>query len=403
MKFGGIPWLFLVWWCSKISAFQQNGVRRQSAQSTCAFQQSPFHESSIYLATSKARLFMSESPDDDPLAELRKKRKAILKKKKASSNIDSSGGDGAKDFSENLLKKLETVESDENAIEKAKAKIEALKKKEADNKQSARQQNIVSPPTSSSQPQSTDESSGAYGSGVRVPEMAGITPPGTELERQRPKPQKSTAARVQTEFQLPGDENDFHIPYRIGFGTMSWGDTSRGFTTKRKITKKMAKSGQFNAGDVISAFNALTDGGITFVDTAESYGRSLRSEGLSAEQLIAMASEQGLAATGPGATPVLASKFEPRSPLRFGSGAVVRAIQQTCERMEVSTLDLYQVDVLHPLLYIGGGRSLAKGLANAVDLGLCNFVGVCNFGKGQLQSFHSKLEKRGVQLATNQV
>jgi diketogulonate reductase-like aldo/keto reductase len=359
----------------------------------------------------ETQCFMSESSEDeeDPLAALRKKREAILNKNKKNKKTSPGGEGGAEgDFSANLLKHLETVESSEDAVQKAKAKIESLQQKEQAAKKQQQAQNSPSP-SSSSAPRTAGKSSSSspsgYGSGVRVPEMAGVTPSGTQSEQQRAKPQKSTAARVQTEVQLPVDENNLHIPNRLGFGTMAWGDTSRGFTTKRKVSKKMAKGGKFNAGDTVSAYNALMEGGVTFVETSESYGKALRPEGLSSEQLIAMASEQGLAVHTVDATPVLAGTFNPPvlSPLRFGSSAVVRAIQQTCERMEVSSLDLYQVDVLHPLLYVGGGRSLAKGLATAVDLGLCNYVGVCNFGSGQLKSLCNKLEKRGIQLATNQV
>ena len=46
------------------------------------------------------------------------------------------------------------------------------------------------------------------------------------------------------------DENDFHIPNRIGFGTASWGDVDRGFKPGKKMKKKEMKSGMFLAGDL---------------------------------------------------------------------------------------------------------------------------------------------------------
>jgi len=46
------------------------------------------------------------------------------------------------------------------------------------------------------------------------------------------------------------DENDFHIPNRIGFGTAAWGDPDRGFKAGKKMKKKEMKSGMFLAGDL---------------------------------------------------------------------------------------------------------------------------------------------------------
>lgn len=45
------------------------------------------------------------------------------------------------------------------------------------------------------------------------------------------------------------DENEFHIPNRMGFTTLRWGDTSRGFVQDGKLTNKMKKEGKFLAGD----------------------------------------------------------------------------------------------------------------------------------------------------------
>ena len=46
------------------------------------------------------------------------------------------------------------------------------------------------------------------------------------------------------------DENDLHIPNRIGFGTMAWGDPNAGFKTGTKLKKKEKKRGKFLAGDL---------------------------------------------------------------------------------------------------------------------------------------------------------
>jgi hypothetical protein len=47
-----------------------------------------------------------------------------------------------------------------------------------------------------------------------------------------------------------GDENEFHIPNRIGVTTVSWGDPNAGFVTGGKLTKKMRREGKFVPGDL---------------------------------------------------------------------------------------------------------------------------------------------------------
>ena len=47
--------------------------------------------------------------------------------------------------------------------------------------------------------------------------------------------------------------------------------------------------------------------------------------------------------------------------------------------------------------------TLADGLQEALDLGLCSHVGVCNYERSQLDKLHGLLEKKGTALVTNQV
>ncbi len=46
------------------------------------------------------------------------------------------------------------------------------------------------------------------------------------------------------------DENDLHIPNRIGFTTKPWGDPDAGFRSGKKLKKKAIKAGKFLAGDL---------------------------------------------------------------------------------------------------------------------------------------------------------
>jgi len=327
------------------------------------------------------RLFMSSpSEEEDPtLAALRKKREQILAKKKKE---DGDGTPPPQDA--NNKARIASILSDNNS---------------PNNKATG---SILSPPsdtttTPTQRPKPTTIKS-------NVPSISEVA-----SSKRQPQKQQSSGGdnnlKFSQQFTLPSDENDLHIPNRIGFGTQCWGDTSRGFTSERKMTKKMAKEGKlFNPGDLMSAYQTLINGGITFVDTSEAYGGEL-----SAEQIIAMCCNDEQSSLSFTNTPILASKYDPRGAnnllrrfLGLASSTVVRAIRSTCDRLECNSIDLYQIDVAQPTLYLGGKQSLASGLAKAVDLGLCNHVGVCNMNARQMKSMFRKLESVGVPLVSNQ-
>ena len=46
------------------------------------------------------------------------------------------------------------------------------------------------------------------------------------------------------------DENDLHIPNRIGVSTDAWGDVDQGFKSGKKLKKKEKKAGKYLAGDL---------------------------------------------------------------------------------------------------------------------------------------------------------
>jgi len=380
--------LTLGFWLGNVQSFQVRLTSRQCKRGT----------PKLSVVWNKPRLhsstFMSSKDNDDEredptLIALRKKREQILSKKtkkEEDKTVSEKGG----------LQSSSTSSQDAN-----KARIASiLNAKEAT---TSKKSNVV-PPASSSAPPSNPKQqpkSGTTPASQRSPPKS---------SQRQPQPAKTPDYLQHTTFSLPPDENELHIPHRIGFGTQSWGDATRGFTMERKMTKKMAKEGKlFNAGDLISAYQILLNGGITFIDTSEAYGRT-RAQGeeealSSAEQIVAMCIEQS-SSSPLGGTPILASKFEPRQNIlrRFmGSSSVVRAVRNSCERLETNCLDLYQLDVTQPTFFMGGKTALAAGLAKAVDMGLCNHVGVCNMNARQMKSMHRKLDRAGVPLVSNQV
>jgi hypothetical protein len=199
------------------------------------------------------------------------------------------------------------------------------------------------------------------------------------------------------------DENDLHIPNRIGVSTRVWGDASYGFVAGGKLTKKQRRQGKFVPGDVQLAYNTLLENGISFLETSELYGYSSRSQKLSAEHILGRCMEENevyspiVAGTYTNAWKNLFKNGAPR----FGGNAVVKAIETSCSRMESSGVELLQIE--STFLYPGGRGALADGLASAMDKGFCNYAGIENVGARGMRGFARKLEARGLTLTSNQV
>ena len=87
----------------------------------------------------------------------------------------------------------------------------------------------------------------------KLPEFKTKVPSKEEMKKPPPTPKKKNSDAEQTiapDYTNDyADENEFHIPNRMGFTTLRWGDTSRGFVQDGKLTNKMKKEGKFLAGD----------------------------------------------------------------------------------------------------------------------------------------------------------
>lgn len=153
---------------------------------------------------------------------------------------------------------------------------------------------------------------------------------------------------------------------RIGVGAMTWG---RGTAVASR-----------------DAFNASLDAGVTFVDTAEIYGRGL------SERLVGRFTEKRAGA-------FVATKFAPL-PYRLGAGAVAKALAASLTRLRMERVDLYQVHWPYSLLRI---EPLMEALAEEVEAGRVGAVGVSNYSADQMRRAHAVLAGRGIPLASNQV
>jgi hypothetical protein len=83
------------------------------------------------------------------------------------------------------------------------------------------------------------------------------------------------------------DENEFHIPNRLGFTALSWGDESKGFVARGKLKKHQLREGKFVPGDLQLAYNRLLDEGIVLVETSPEYGKAMINQKLSAQDILA--------------------------------------------------------------------------------------------------------------------
>jgi aryl-alcohol dehydrogenase-like predicted oxidoreductase len=162
----------------------------------------------------------------------------------------------------------------------------------------------------------------------------------------------------------------------MGLGAWQWGD---------RLVWQYGHG--YSDEQVREAFRISLQEGIQFIDTAELYGN-----GLSERLLGTFIKETD--------QPVLiATKFFPW-PWRFYKGAVVRAMKGSLARLDVESVDLYQIHWPNPLI---STDTLMEGLAECVKRGLARTVGVSNFGQSRMLAAYSSLARHNIPLASNQV
>lgn len=171
-------------------------------------------------------------------------------------------------------------------------------------------------------------------------------------------------------------ETRFLHAIEMGLGAWQWGD------------RLVWQFGQgYSDKEVQEAFNLSIADGIRFIDTAESYGN-----GLSERLLGKFIRETD--------QPVLiATKYFP-FPWRFGRSAMLRALKNSLERLDVDSVDLYQIHWPTPLMSVD---RMMEGMAECVKSGLTRTVGISNFNQTQMLTAYSSLARQNIPLASNQV
>jgi aryl-alcohol dehydrogenase-like predicted oxidoreductase len=162
----------------------------------------------------------------------------------------------------------------------------------------------------------------------------------------------------------------------LGVGVWSWGDKT--FWGYGK---------EYTLEDVSQAYKACRDAGLNFFDTAEMYGRG------ESERIL------GECIREDGRPVVIASKFAPL-PNRFSARSLLKALDASLERLNVKTIDLYQIH--WPYTFIGLD-ALMDALAEAVRSGKVRAVGVSNYEADLMRRAHTRLARHDIPLASNQV
>ncbi|RXH90272.1 hypothetical protein DVH24_032629 [Malus domestica] len=205
---------------------------------------------------------------------------------------------------------------------------------------------------------------------------------------------------------------------RLGIGAWSWGDTSywnnfqwdgeiRNYSNVFMMTICLEKTADRKMKAAKAAFDVSVDGGITFFDTAEVYGSRASFGAVNSETLLGRFIKERKQ-KDPGVEVAVATKFA-ALPWRLGRQSVLGALKDSLNRLELSSVELYQLHWYVPyeaLLYRGIWKinsGYLDGLGDAVEQGLVKAVGVSNYSEKRLREAHTKLQKRGIPLASNQV
>lgn len=164
---------------------------------------------------------------------------------------------------------------------------------------------------------------------------------------------------------------------QIGIGTWAWGD---------KLFWNYGKD--YDAQQLRGAFEATLNSGISFFDTAEIYGFG------ESETLIGQFMKET------GTRPQIATKYMP-VPWRLGASSVSDALTESLKRLQVESVELYQVH--QPFGFLMSQKTLLTALADEVKRGRIGAIGVSNYSTKQMQEAYEILAERGIPLAVNQV
>ncbi|EJK72707.1 hypothetical protein THAOC_05732 [Thalassiosira oceanica] len=195
----------------------------------------------------------------------------------------------------------------------------------------------------------------------------------------------------------------------LGCGTWSWGN------------KLLWDYSPEQDDEIYEAYVAVRDGGVTVFDTADSYG-TFELNGR-AEMLLGQferryqEERESAGGGGPfdlvgsiiggsmgegGNAQQVATKLAPY-PWRITRGSLVSAARSSLDRLDQDKIAIAQLHWSTQNYQPFQERALWEGIADVYDEGLCEAVGVSNYGPVQLGRFAERMRERDVPLAIAQV
>jgi pyridoxine 4-dehydrogenase len=200
-----------------------------------------------------------------------------------------------------------------------------------------------------------------------------------------------------------GTNTNFTIS-QLGCGTWSWGN--------RLLWDYDTSQDE----EIYSAYQIVRNAGVTIFDTADSYGTfDLNGR---AEILLGQF-EKRYQSTGSNSKSEwwklgtntkmddtnkqqVATKFAPY-PWRITRGSIVQAAQDSLQRLDQDKLAIAQLHWSTSNYQPFQEGAIWEGIADVYDAGLCDAVGVSNFGPQQLMKVATRMKERNVPLAIAQV
>lgn len=165
----------------------------------------------------------------------------------------------------------------------------------------------------------------------------------------------------------------------VSVGAWSWGDNVY-----------WGYGGDYGRDEVKKAYDAITEAGVGFIDTAEVYGAG------TSEEFIGEFMQQT------NTRPLIATKFAPL-PWRFTSNTVTEACEASLKRLRLKSVDLYMIHWPGFLTTAFSNDAFLEGLAACHTRGMAKTLGVSNFSGKRVRRAAQLLGERGTSLASNQV
>mmetsp|Transcript_14884 Transcript_14884/g.23024 ORF Transcript_14884/g.23024 Transcript_14884/m.23024 type:complete len:377 (+) Transcript_14884:107-1237(+) len=189
----------------------------------------------------------------------------------------------------------------------------------------------------------------------------------------------------------------------LGCGTWSWGN------------RLLWDYDPSQDEEIYRAYREIRDAGVTIFDTGDSYGTldlNGRAEillGQFERRYLQEKSDNSKSMFGIGTfvenasnKQQVATKLAPY-PWRLRRGSLVKAAKESLKRLEQDKLAIAQTHWSTANYNVFQEGALWEGLGDIFDEGLCEAVGVSNYGPIQLEKFSNRMKERNVPIAVAQV